>query len=65
MNKLIQKDFSYFDKLVKEMGKDHVLSEFDIINQKLDFNTKLGRELYVYTKQLTEKIIYHERSIEE
>jgi hypothetical protein len=50
---------------VKERGKDHVLSEFDRINQKLDFNTKLGRELYVYTKQLTEKIIYHERSIEE
>ena len=65
MNKLIHKDYLYFDKLVREKGKDHVLTEFDKINSKLDFNTKLGRDLLVYTKELTEKIIYHERSIEE
>jgi len=55
----------YFDKLVKEKGKDHVLTEFNKISQKLDFSTKLGRELATLTKELTEKIVYHERSIEE
>ncbi len=65
MNKLIQKDYLYFDKLVQEKGKDHVLTEFDKINSKIDFNTKLGRDLLIYTRELTEKIIYHERSIEE
>jgi hypothetical protein len=65
VNKLVQKDYLFFDKLVKEKGKDHVLTEFDKITSKLDFNTKLGRDLFVYTQELTEKIVYHERSIEE
>jgi len=55
----------YFDKLVQEKGKDHVLTEFDKIVQNLDFNTKLGRDLLNYTKELTQNIIYYERSIEE
>ena len=47
------------------MGKDHVLKEFERISNNLDYNTKLGRDLYAYTKELTEKIVYSERSLEE
>ena len=39
--------------------------ELDIVNQNLDLSTKLGKDIFDYSKEMTQKIVLHERTIEE
>ena len=65
VNKLIQKDYNHFDRLSQEKGRHHVMVELDIVNQNLDLSTKLGKDIFEYSKEMTQKIVLHERTIEE
>lgn len=64
-NKLVQRDFSYFDKLSKQKGRANVLIELESINNNLDLSTKLGRDVLEFSRDMAQKIILHERTIEE
>lgn len=64
-NKLVQRDFSYFDKLANQNGRENVMVELENIKQNLDLSTKLGREVLEFSNQMTQKIVLHERTIEE
>ena len=35
------------------------------INKNLDLSTKLGRDIFEFSKEMTQKIVLHERTIEE
>lgn len=39
--------------------------ELENIKQNLDLSTKLGREVLEFSNQMTQKIVLHERTIEE
>ena len=64
-DKLIQKDFSYFTKLTKLNGRGNVIAELENINKNLDLSIKLDRDVLEFSKEMTQKIVLHERTIEE
>lgn len=39
--------------------------ELENINNNLDLSTKLGREVFDFSREMQQKIILHERTIEE
>jgi hypothetical protein len=41
------------------------LVELENINRNLDLTTKLGRDVFDFSKEMAQKIVLHERTIEE
>jgi hypothetical protein len=65
INKLREKDITYFSDLLNRKGTFDVLQQLENIASLADINSKLGRELITAKNEIVTRLVYQERSIEE
>ncbi len=65
MNKLIQRDETFFINLSNTKGPIHALQKLDNVASSFDNTTKLGRDIHRIKDEMITRLAYNERTVEE